>query len=389
MLPLLAAGAAVAGVVGAQPAGAAVLAVLLLPLLAQVTWAAAARLRRAGRPLDAAAAALVVPLAAAALVLAVYTVPQLRAMAAFPAPGGDAGEALVHGLTFATTVGWTSPWANAVVAVAVLLGAVVAVRTARARWLAAAWLLTLAVFVLAAGPETPLRALTGFWYKSADRTFAMLPTVAAVLGALGVVAVAEAAVRLARRAGAAAGTPRHARPAGAGGRPAVAVVGVILLAALVTSGGFRNGEREQGWTAWAFQPEDLIHYPYATDGEVAMLRSLDDVLPADAVVLGDPRGGAAFVQAVAGAVAYLPHVSPSSWDPEQRFLIERFGDLHHDPGVCAAVVDAGIEYFYADDSGPADWAAQAPGLHGVDTSTGFELLAEGDTARLYRLTACG
>ena len=31
---------------------------------------------------------------------------------------------------------------------------------------------------------------------------------------------------------------------------------------------------------------------------------------------------------------------------------------------------------------------RSPGLYGVDTSTGFELVDQGGTAKLYRITAC-
>ncbi|MFD1507276.1 hypothetical protein FE374_14200 [Georgenia yuyongxinii] len=372
-----------AGVVAAQPAGLAVLGLFVLPYLGQVGARRGLRQWRLGHRAAAVVAAGAAPAVALALVVAVYTVPALQAMAAFPAVEGSRRLALFRGLTFSTTIGWTSPWANVVVAALVLIGVVVAAMSVRTRWLAVSWLLTLGIYVVAAGPNNVLRDLAGFWYKSADRTFAMLPTVAAVLGALGVVALGRAAQRLLAESRAGA---RHGRTRD--WLAPVVMVGVLALA-FVTSGAFRYDERQNGWTAWGFQPDRILTTAHASTEELTMIRSLDDVLPDDAVVLGDPRNGAAFVQSVGGAVAFIPHVNPSSWDPDQSYLKAHFGQLRSDPKVCEIVAEDGIEYFYADDSGPQAWAQDSPGLYDVDTTTGFDLVAEGGPARVYRITACG
>ncbi|TRW47666.1 DUF6541 family protein [Georgenia yuyongxinii] len=379
----LAAVVACAGVVAAQPAGLAVLGLFVLPYLGQVGARRGLRQWRLGHRATAVVAAGAAPAVALALVVAVYTVPALQAMAAFPAAEGSRRLALFRGLTFSTTIGWTSPWANVVVAALVLIGVVVAAVTVRTRWLAVSWLLTLGIYVVAAGPNNVLRDLAGFWYKSADRTFAMLPTVAAVLGAMGVVALGRAAQRLLAESRAGA---RHGRTRD--WLAPLVMVGVLVLA-FVTSGAFRYDERQNGWTAWGFQPDRILTTAHASTEELTMIRSLDDVLPDDAVVLGDPRNGAALVQSVGGAVAFIPHVNPSSWDADQSYLKAHFGQLRSDPKVCEIVAADHIDYFYADDSGPEAWEEASPGLYDVDTSTGFELLAEGGPARVYRITACG
>jgi len=384
----LAAVIACAGAVAAHGAGAGVLAVLLMPLLVQEGLRAARRLREAGRPTLALAAALAAPAVAVCVVLAALNVPRLRSMADFPVPDGDPWHAALRALTSATTIGWTSPWANAVVAVLVLIGVVVAARGAVTRWLVGAWVVAIALYVIAAGPATPLRALTGFWYSSHDRTEAMLPTITAVLGAMGVVSVGMGVQRIlvTRRRAVRLG-PLEGRAMLRAIVPATVVL--VLATAFVTSGGFRNDERENGWTAWGFQPEHLIHPPYATEDELQMIRTLGDRLPRDAVVLGDPMNGATFVQAVGGVRTYLPHVNPGSWDSDQRYLMSHFRELRTDPTVCELVREAGITHFYVDSAGPPEWREQAPGLYDVDVSTGFELVASAGSARVYRITACG
>jgi hypothetical protein len=347
---------------------------------------------RAGHRVRAIVVAGAAPALVTAMVVAVLTIPRLRTMAEFRVPSRDLGEVVLRGLTSSTTIGWTSPWANAVVAVLVLLGVIVTLVVRRTRWLAGAWFLTLATFVIAAGPATPLRALTGFWYSSADRTQAMLPTVSAVLGAVGVAAVAVVVERVVRAAVAPRRTPaRHAAPVRlAVTGPVAAVTAIALLVfAFTTSDGFRSDERENGWAAWAFDPERLIHPPYATQAELDMIRSLEGVLPPDAVVLGDPLNGAVFMQSVAGAIAYVPHVNPSSWDDDQTYLLLHFRELYTDPTVCEIVTKHDIGFFYYDSSGHSAWREKSPGVYDVDLTRGFEPVAQAGPAGVYRITACG
>lgn len=381
-----------AGVVTAHGAGVGVLALMVVPLLLQEGFGAGARLMRAGHRIRAAVVAGAAPALVVVIVVALLTVPRLRTMAEFRVPSRDLGEVVLRGLTSATTIGWTSPWANAVVAVLVLLGVVAVLVVRRTRWLAWAWFLTLATYVIAAGPSTPLRALTGFWYSSADRTQAMLPTVSAVLGGVGVAVVALAVERLVRAAVAPRRTPaRHAAPGRLPATGAVAAVTTlaVLMFAFTTSDGFRSDERENGWTAWAFDPERLIHPPYATEAELDMIRSLEGVLPPDAVVFGDPLNGEVFMQSVAGAIAYVPHVNPSSWDDDQTYLLLHFRELYTDPAVCEIVRRHDIGYFYYDSSGHTAWREKSPGVYDVDLTRGFEPVAEAGPAGVYRITACG
>lgn len=60
--------------------------------------------------------------------------------------------------------------------------------------------------------------------------------------------------------------------------------------------------------------------------------------------------------------------------------------------MCEVVRELGITHFYEDEDG---WyynfkrSTRSPGLYGVDTSMGFELVDHGGSAKLYRITACG
>jgi hypothetical protein len=387
--PALAAAVAGIGVIGAHPSGVGIVAAGLLPVLLEETMCAAGRSWRGRRRARAVVTAATIPALCAAGVLAIAVVPRLRAMTNFPAPEGSPWLALGRAFTTATPIGWTSTWANAVVGLLIAIGLVSALSNRRTRWFGGVWLLALTLFVVAFGPDTALRGITAPWYESGERTEAMLSTYSAVLAALGAYVVGRALARHAVPVGAAASARHALRPRGAAPWQVGVLVAGVVLVAFVASGGFRAEERRDGWTAWAFQPDRLVHPPYVTDDELTMLRSLRHTLPDDAVVVGDPFSGAALVQAVAGKVAFIPQVNPNGWDGDQRFLRDRFYEIHDRSEICDVVRDEGIGYYYDDVDNGAGWTPQSRGIADVDTSRGFELVASAETARVYRITACG
>lgn len=123
-----------------------------------------------------------------------------------------------------------------------------------------------------------------------------------------------------------------------------------------------------------------------------MMREIPDLLPEDAVVLGDPQAGAMYSQAIGQRWAYFPQLSLMNADREtQEIIVERFGDLTWDPEVCEAIQTAGITHYMAAPDGEYYGklrSSRMPGLYNVDTSDGFELVAEAGDTRLYKITAC-
>lgn len=388
LVPLVIIALAAAGVAATHPTGAAVLGILLLPKLIEIAARKGRALMSAGRRTAGWLVVLALPAVVLLVLASLFVVPPLRSMTAYPAPDGSRREALIRGfLTSTEPIGWTSQWANLVVAAMLVIGLVVALIGRRTRWFGFTWLLALAVYVVASGPDSFLRDLTGFWYESGERTQSMLVTLTAVMAGLGVAATASAFAgwvqSAANRRDDAASPPPDRRWV-----LTTLTAVTILLVAYLTSGQFRRAEQE-GWTAWGFRTEEIIHGPYVTDDEYAMIRSLPEVVPPDAVILGDPFSGAPFVQGIAGLRAYIPALNPVAWDANQKYLMAHFDQIHTDPRVCDIVRDGGIAYFYWDVDNGAGWGPQKPGLYNADTSDGFELVAAADTARVYRITACG
>ena len=72
--------------------------------------------------------------------------------------------------------------------------------------------------------------------------------------------------------------------------------------------------------------------------------------------------------------------------------MKHFNEIHDNPEVCEVVNQMGITHYYADEDGKYYnflRSSRFPGLYNVDTSYGFELVDQGGTAKLYRITACG
>ena len=384
---------ALAGVVLVHASGAFALVVFLVPLVLARGAAGALALWRAGHrwwvvgggAAAAGAVVLVVQVLSGSTVLR-------NTLAYRRAATGTVGDGLRDGMLDVPALSTVEP--STAVLVLVLLGCLAAVVRREAGWLVVAWAVTVGLVGLATGPENDLRWLTGFWYKSAPRVAALVPVAASVLGALGAVWVGHLAQRgarwvLVRRS--VGGRHESAwRSPVLPGVLAVSVPVALLGVAWGATDGFRHDDRVFR-TAQAYDP-GLIRYGAMVDAdEVRLLESLGDLLPDDAVLLGDPFNGAAFAYAVSDVEVVFPQLGAAFADPDQQYFELHFRDIHTDPQVCEYVRERGVTHFYADEPGwveGTDLAARWPGLYGVDVSEGFELVARGGSAAVYRITAC-
>ena len=267
------------------------------------------------------------------------------------------------------------PW---LLALLVLVGLVVAVRTPSHRWLAVAHLAAGAAYVLVAGSDGPVaRALSGPWYDDPFRLAALL----------GVTAVPLAGLGLWRLATAVAGAARDRRRPGVlvGGlsRPGPAVVTLSLVVVLVGGGGYA-GANATVLATW-YAGGALAGGP-----EQALLRDLGRIVPPGESVAGSPWTGASLSGPLGGRDAVFPHLS-GGWGRDRELLAARLDDAASDPSVCAAVRRLHVGYVL---DGPSTfWPGdprqdEYPGLR-VAGAPGFVPVATGGRLTLYRLTACG
>lgn len=371
--------AALVGVGSAHGSGVVGLAVVVGPLALAVAGRAVRRAWRGGRRrtvLLGGAAVLVVAGVGALLVLRSSVLQVLFNFERLP----QRGYAPSVTRTLLDTV--LSAWpGNLVVSVAVVVGAVVLVRTRQQRWLLASAAAVVVLVALAAGPSTPFRALTGVWYTQAARIEALYPVVASLLAAVGLVALGRALADVVARRG-----PARFERVGAH-RWAAALVVLALVASL----GFQAPGRA-GRFAQAYDPAQIRWGTMLSPEELALMRDLRSVVPEGSLVLGDPHNGAAFAFVMGGRHVVLPQLGTSAMDEAQTYLRAHFRDIASDPEVCRYVEELGVTHLYDDRAGVADGAKvdpESPGLHDVDTSVGFSLVATAGTATLWTIEACG
>lgn len=297
---------------------------------------------------------------------------------------------------------------NLMVGLLAILGAAVAVFVKDARPLAVAWLAFVALYVLAAGPENGLRWLTGFWYKDTQRIAPFIAMAGSILAALAIAVLISALTRAVSGrlpsghvpSGQVQSGSMPSDPGPSGPVPrrwntqsvlfagcVTAVVGAIYL----SSAGYRSADRV-AVAGHNYITSGRPGHGVLSAGEQAFIQRAGAMLPADAVVIGDPFNGETYFYALTGRhVVYTQLGSPTSSSAAKELLRTGFSRLHTDTSICAAVRKVGATHFYQDTAGASHGSASLktwPGFYNVSTERGFEQIAAADGRALYRITAC-
>jgi hypothetical protein len=277
---------------------------------------------------------------------------------------------------------------NIAVGLLVILGTAVAVFVREARPLPVTWLAFVGLYVLAAGPENGLRWLTGFWYKDTQRIAPFIAMAGSLLAALAIAVVMGAVIR------AVSARLPQARTAGRWPVPAIlftAAVAMVTGVLYVGSGSYRSVERV-AVAAQNYVVSDKPGTGVLSSGEQAFIERADAVLPADAVVIGDPFNGETYFYALTGRhVVYTQLGAPTAGSAAKELLRTGFNRLATDASICEAVRKVGATYFYEDAPGASHGSVSLkrwPGFYNVPTDQGFERVASADGRTLYRITAC-
>lgn len=143
---------------------------------------------------------------------------------------------------------------------------------------------------------------------------------------------------------------------------------------------------------YVFDPDNLGKPGMVTTQELAMIKRIPTTLPDNAYILGDPIAGAAYVESIGQRRAFFPQLTTSNTGSEFADLYKKkFKDIHTDPRICQGIRHEGITHVYLDKDSlyySFKLSDRSPGLYGVDVSRGFELVDSGDSAAIYRITAC-
>lgn len=264
----------------------------------------------------------------------------------------------------------------------ILVGLAVAVRRPRPHWpLIASYALAGLLYVASAAMPDPWwrDLLAGVWYRDNQRLAALLPLATLPLAALGATTVAEAAAR-----GWAAATTALRRPGWATPMSAL-VVGSLVLAVLVPATQGATVRQGEYWIYENFSSSLLL-----SPDERELIEELDDYVPDDAMIVGDPRTGASLVEALAEREAVAPHIYGIRSEDEQ-LLMDHWDDAAEDPEVCEAIerlnaywaLDFGDELVFGgpDTMGGTDDLGRRP-------AEGITEIARVGDAALYEATVC-
>ncbi|WES66197.1 hypothetical protein P0L94_08975 [Microbacter sp. GSS18] len=382
--------AVLAAVGFAQPRALVTWAVILAPVVVATAVTLFRRaLDRGGRSRRRAWTALWTVVGAVVVVAAVGFAYVVLALGLFERPlderlGGPqaaatqsvaAGIGQVLTLAWPTGVGDVVVFPSLVLAACVAIGAVVAVRTRGLRWVVVAYGILAVLFALAAGSDDVLTKLaTALWYKDRYRLLSALPILGVVLATLGILAVA-ARIRARRSL-----PPSRLAP----------IVSAWVVAA-VTAATLTLGGVSSSIAAVFRMPETAAQDDLVSAEQVRFLASLDELVPAGQLILGDPWDGSAWTWVFGEHEPVFPHLN-GQWDANRRALAFRLDQIEENPEICGALDALQVRYvlYSPHDLDQGDPAGDFfPGPHAAVEAGLFELVAEAGDTQLYRIDQCG
>lgn len=292
-------------------------------------------------------------------------------------------------------MGTTTAWAIAVLTVIGLY--VIARNLGRTWWILGIYLVAALLYmVVSSWPPGAFRTLlTGVWYNDSFRLAALLPVATlpiAVFGAEWVVwrcraFVTQLAARKVPQSGSRS-TP-SARIAGVRSHRSLSVVSVWVILGfmgLAAQGGTLSSVQQRLHTVFSVTPSsDLVD-----EDEMKVLQEVDQIVPADGVVVANPLTGGSLVYALADRQPIAPHIFGERTDLEQ-LLLDHWDEAAYNKDVCPAIRQ--LNAYWALDFGTKTVIPTEdpfPGLADVaaGTAPAIEVLAASEKARLVRTTAC-
>jgi hypothetical protein len=379
---------ALAGAALCHPTAPIAAVFLSAPFLLQRYGAMVARSAERGKR-GTAAVLVAVPVVGLALAwTAVMILPPLRSVFFFETtpvgPATDAiGAAIFDTMLAPLYHGNTEPfWLAGLLALA---GLTMTLVLREHRWVSASWTISIVLYVVAAGEQTALRPLVGFWYSDPVRLGGLVPIFTSLLASYAVLRAIDGVVSLAAR-----GNAKLRRPATAMVASLVVLGGVAALLYPQTDE-LRTEERTARLAAdyWEhLEWDDGL----ASLAELQFIERLGAELPDDAVVLGDPTSGAALVYSLA-EVDTLFRTMSGAWDADAKYLGRNFNRIDTDPRVCELLAEYGVTHFYDDDSRYLSDIVhrrdmQGLTIIGVDPEDLRMVDDSGDGARIYEIEAC-
>lgn len=284
-------------------------------------------------------------------------------------------------------IGRPESWAVMALTIVGLIGATVT----RRYWLLGAYAAVAVLFFMAvAGRPGRIRTfLTGVWYNDPQRLAAIIPLVVLPIAALGAVACWDGLNRLltkARRIRVQA-KDKSIPALSIGATSVAAVVAVSMLTAMT-----------QQENLAAAQTSAARNYKVGPDAalldsdEMAVLARVGEVVPADAVVVGNPWTGSSLAYALSQRRTLQPHILGAVSD-DALYIFAHLNMAGVDAAVCRSVRELNAEYVLDfGDREVNNGEGRTINYHGLENlkeSGVVEVVDSQDGATLYRITACG
>lgn len=327
------------------------------------------------------------------LVIAIFSIPAFQTVFGFQSQGFESGaqalgEAIFDAMLGPIGHGNTQEfWVMGLLAV---VGSLRMLYYRQHRWIALTYYFSIVLYMIAAGEDSFLRPLVGFWYSDPVRLGGLVPIFTTVIAVYSIVNMARwFLVRVLSRLGSPSRTSDDATVTFSGKSP-VLIALVIVLIMVSSTNLFRADVRQDRLEA---DYGDHLEWEQGLVGweELQMLRNLDEILPADSKIVGDPTSGAGLAYAMSGVPSVFSTLS-GSWSSDARYLGNHFNDIGFDRKVCRIIRDRGITHFYDDDARYLADIVHRKDMEGLTTididPDALTFVEAAGSARLFRIDAC-
>ncbi|GAB3532841.1 hypothetical protein GCM10027403_05910 [Arthrobacter tecti] len=277
----------------------------------------------------------------------------------------------------------------ALFALTILGLAILSMRPARL-WIVGMFAVGLGLYVIASATgEGEFRHFwTGVWYNDANRLAALLPVVTlpvAVIGGewalrrlAGIIRTSGLPSAMARRVSTPESRVHYTLPAMG------LLAGIVLIGVSAQLMGVPRQQAEAAPGYRYTESSDLLSVD-----ELAIFDAVEEHVPEDARVFGNPWTGASLVYAFTGRQTVAPHITGQRTEDENT-LLEQLDEAGAEPGVCSAVRNTNT--YFALDFGTREVGSRyhpSTAMDNAESAPGLELVARVGNAALYAVVACG
>lgn len=270
-----------------------------------------------------------------------------------------------------------------IISILALWGILAAFKEKKHRWIVASYAIAAGLYVVDAAWSKGFWRdfITGTWYQDTYRLAALLPILVTPLAALGATALWRQSLALIAPHAKHQPQLRKSLPVAL----SVLAAAVIALAALLGPLGEYISRTK---AVYSLDENSAI----LSKEELALVKRLPLTVPEGAKIAVNPWNGSSWAYAFGSREVLTPHLF-AGVDADRTIISQRLKYDASDPAVCEALRNENVEY--ALDFGSRYLlnlppSADYPGVTEIGDQPGLqEVDSEGESAKLYRVTACG